>query len=97
MPLDIAIIGCGTAGQAVSIFLTDQGHRVTVFERAPELSPVGAGLLVQPTGQRVLDELGAGDSLRKVASPITHLVGTSLNGTRVLDLEIGRASCRERV
>jgi len=48
--LDIAVVGCGVAGQAAAILLADAGHKVTIFERFAEPHPVGAGLLLQPTG-----------------------------------------------
>ncbi|MEQ9617427.1 MAG: NAD(P)/FAD-dependent oxidoreductase [Phycisphaerales bacterium] len=86
MPLSVGIIGCGTAGQAASVFLRSAGHDVTVYERAPELSAVGAGLLVQPTGQRVLHELGVGERLGALASRVERLLGTSPDGRRVLDI-----------
>lgn len=57
-PLHIAIVGYGTAGQAAALLLARDGHRVEVFERAPEPGPVGAGFLLQPTGLQVLWELG---------------------------------------
>ena len=46
----IAIVGYGTAGQALALLLSRDGHAVEVFERAPQLGPVGAGFLLQPTG-----------------------------------------------
>lgn len=52
--LRIAVIGYGTAGQAVSILLTRDGHEVEIFERVPTPGPVGAGFLLQPSGLQVL-------------------------------------------
>ena len=49
-PLRIGIVGYGTGGQAASLLLARDGHRVEVFEQAPHLGPVGAGFLLQPTG-----------------------------------------------
>jgi 2-polyprenyl-6-methoxyphenol hydroxylase-like FAD-dependent oxidoreductase len=56
--LEIAVVGCGVAGTASAALLARAGHRVTLFERAPAPGPVGAGLLLQTSGQRVLDRLG---------------------------------------
>ena len=61
--LEGAIVGAGTAGPAAAIFLSRVGHRVRLFERAPVNLPVGAGFLLQPTGMRVLEELGLLDAL----------------------------------
>ena len=44
--MDIAIVGYGTAGQAAARLLQRQGHRLELFERAPQPRPVGAGLLL---------------------------------------------------
>lgn len=57
-PLRIAIVGFGSAGAASAILLAGDGHDVTLFERAAENSPIGAGFLLQPTGLAVLKELG---------------------------------------
>jgi 2-polyprenyl-6-methoxyphenol hydroxylase-like FAD-dependent oxidoreductase len=56
--LDVGIIGCGTAGSAAALLLTRAGHRVTVYERVPGPGPVGAGIVLQPTGQHALSRLG---------------------------------------
>ena len=53
----IAIVGCGFAGAAAALFLARDGHRVTVFEAVADPGPVGAGLLIQPTGALVLAEV----------------------------------------
>ena len=50
----VGVVGCGVAGQAAAILLADAGHAVTVFERFAEPRPIGAGLLLQPTGLAVL-------------------------------------------
>jgi 2-polyprenyl-6-methoxyphenol hydroxylase-like FAD-dependent oxidoreductase len=39
-------------------FLSEGGHEVTIFERFAEPRPLGAGLLLQPTGLAVLRALG---------------------------------------
>lgn len=57
-PLDAGIVGCGTAGPAAALFLARQGHRVTLYERVAEPGPVGAGIILQPSGMAVLAELG---------------------------------------
>lgn len=54
----IAIIGAGTAGLATAILFARQEIQVTLFEKAEQLQPVGAGLLLQPAGLAVFEHLG---------------------------------------
>ena len=54
----VAVVGCGTGGPAAALLLNAAGHDVEIFERFNTPSPIGAGLLLQPTGQAVLARLG---------------------------------------
>ncbi len=81
----IAVIGSGPCGQAVGAFLARDGHETTLFERAPELGPVGAGLLIQPTGLAVLADLGVRAELETLGRRIDRLHGVSATGRVVLD------------
>lgn len=85
--LDIAIVGYGTAGQAAARLLRRQGHRLELFERAPQPRPVGAGLLLQPTGMGVLAELGLLDAALECGEPIYQLIGETVRGRRVIDMD----------
>ncbi|ENW79044.1 hypothetical protein F909_03369 [Acinetobacter sp. ANC 3929] len=73
--LDFAIIGAGTAGLATAILLARAGHQVTIFEQVDELSPVGAGLLLQPAGLAVFEHLGVLDQALKLGAKVTGLEG----------------------
>src|SRR5687767_14401514 len=84
--LDVAVIGAGTAGAATALFLARSGHRVTVFERVARPGPVGAGILIQPTGQTVLDRLGLLDALAARAAPIEQLLCLRRTGAPLVDL-----------
>lgn len=86
-PLEVGVVGCGVAGQAAAILLSRQGHRVTVFERFAEPRPVGAGLLLQPTGLAVLDALGLGDGARAKGATVHGLQARTAGGRAVLDLD----------
>ena len=82
----IAIVGYGTAGQALAILLTRDGHRVEVFERAPQPGPVGAGFLLQPTGLQVLWRMGLLDAALAHGAPVTRLYGETPEGRGVMDM-----------
>lgn len=90
----VGVVGFGVAGAATSALLAEAGHEVTLFERAPELRPVGAGVLLQPSGQRALERLEALDRVRAGAARIDELVALAPNGRlvsrqRYSDLEPG--------
>jgi 2-polyprenyl-6-methoxyphenol hydroxylase-like FAD-dependent oxidoreductase len=84
--LDIGIVGYGTAGQAAALFLARAGHRVQIFERSPTLGPVGAGILLQPTGLAVLAYLGLLEHALECGARVERLVGHNLAGRSVMDM-----------
>jgi salicylate hydroxylase len=65
---DIAIVGAGIGGLAAAIALAQRRARVRVFEQAPALREVGAGLQVAPNGVAVLEALGLRDAAELKAS-----------------------------
>ena len=86
MPLRIAVVGCGTAGPAAALLLARAGHDVEVLERVPDPSPVGAGLLLQPTGMAVLRELGLLDAVERRGARVDRLHGETDAGRVVMDI-----------
>jgi 2-polyprenyl-6-methoxyphenol hydroxylase-like FAD-dependent oxidoreductase len=84
--LDIGVVGCGVAGQAAATFLSEAGHRVTLFERFAEARAVGAGLLLQPTGLAVLRALGLEDEALVRGAKVVGLKAKTASGRTVLDL-----------
>ncbi len=89
---NIAIIGCGPGGLASALFLARQGHDVTLFERFSEPKPLGSGLLIQPSGQQILQSLGLLHDIKQRASPVHQLHGISVhNNRRALDMKYEHA------
>ena len=60
---DIIIIGGGIGGLTCAIALTQRGHSVRVFEKTPQLQPVGAGLGLGINAMRVLQQLRIADEV----------------------------------
>ncbi len=85
--LKIAIAGAGPGGLAAALYLHRAGHHVTLLERFAEPSAVGSGLILQPTGLTVLDDLGLFDDIAALGSRIDRLFGAdATSGRTVLDV-----------
>lgn len=44
VPLDVTVVGAGLGGLACAIAFQRRGHRVTIFESAPQIAEIGAGI-----------------------------------------------------
>jgi 2-polyprenyl-6-methoxyphenol hydroxylase-like FAD-dependent oxidoreductase len=83
----IGIVGCGVAGLAAAVVLARVGgQRVTLIERAAKVGPVGAGLLLQPSGQMALGAMGLLDAAIKDAEPIEALHAWTHRGRTLVRL-----------
>jgi 2-polyprenyl-6-methoxyphenol hydroxylase-like FAD-dependent oxidoreductase len=90
--LDIGIVGCGTAGPAAALFLARAGHRVTIYERVAHPKAIGAGIILQPTGQAVLKRLGLADEVISRGERLDGLEVLRHGAGRLLDLSYSDVS-----
>ncbi|MFO1426007.1 MAG: FAD-dependent monooxygenase [Steroidobacteraceae bacterium] len=63
---DIALVGAGIAGLTAARALQLQGCRVRVYEQAPQLGEVGAGLTISPNATHALEAIGLGPELERI-------------------------------
>ncbi len=70
----IVIIGAGIGGLAAGLALQRRGFRVVVYERAPEIREIGAGVVIAPNARRALKDLGVDEALEAISScvPMLH-------------------------
>jgi salicylate hydroxylase len=59
----VAIVGGGIGGLAATLSLLHAGLDVQVYEQAPALGEVGAGIQISPNASRLLHRLGLGPAL----------------------------------
>lgn len=72
-----------------AVLLSEAGHAVTLLERFEQPQPLGAGLLIQPTGLRVLQRLGLHEQALQSGARVEGIDGRSDLGHSVLDLRYG--------
>jgi 2-polyprenyl-6-methoxyphenol hydroxylase-like FAD-dependent oxidoreductase len=96
--LAVAVAGAGIAGLSVALMLARDGHRVILFDQFEAPRPLGSGLILQPTGLAVLDELGLAEEIRALGAPIERLFGRTVpSGRIVLDVRYGGPAARRAV
>ena len=65
----IVIIGGGIGGLSLARELALRGIQSSVLERAAQLNPVGAGIIMNPNAMRVLERNGLADAVRADSWP----------------------------
>lgn len=76
MKKDITIIGAGLVGSLLSIYLAKRGHRVSIFERRPDMrkEKISAGrsinLALSDRGLLALDKVGLADEIKTISIPM---------------------------
>src|SRR5947208_15720769 len=59
----VAIVGGGICGLSLALNLRERGIACCVYERAPEIKPLGVGITLLPHAMREFTTLGLGDEL----------------------------------
>jgi salicylate hydroxylase len=79
----VAIIGAGIGGLAAAGALRQHGIETVVYERAPKLGEVGAGIQLGPNAVKVLRALGIERVLRPIASEPVNYVSLAWDDARL--------------
>lgn len=66
MTQTIAIIGAGLGGLSCALALARAGQPVRVYEQAPMLAEIGAGITLSSNASRVVIHLGLGEGLKRL-------------------------------
>lgn len=77
----IVIVGGGIGGLAAALALGREGFSASVYEQAPELLEVGAGIAVWPNAFRALERLGLGGEVLARAGRIERALWLGRDGT----------------
>jgi 2-polyprenyl-6-methoxyphenol hydroxylase-like FAD-dependent oxidoreductase len=85
----IGIVGGGIGGIAAALALRRVGVDAVVYERAPRLQEVGAGMMLWPNATRVLRELGLLEEVVAHSGPSTHFLVQSKTGRVLMKIALG--------
>jgi len=92
----IALIGAGIAGLTAALALQRRGFRPVVYEQAPQLGEVGAGLTASPNSTHGLEDIGLGPGLARLACKPDRAGALHYRTGEVLvDQERGEAALRQ--
>ena len=82
--LNIAIVGAGYGGAAAAKALSLLGARVNVYEQAPEIREVGAGIGLRPSTMDRFRQWGIFDAIAKVSSPSDYFEILTATGQPIM-------------
>jgi salicylate hydroxylase len=86
----VLIVGGGLGGLVAAACLLKQGHDVRVFEQAPKLGEVGAGIQISANAGRVFQYLGIEDAVARAgALPAEYRFRTFDTGEVLQRIEFG--------
>jgi 2-polyprenyl-6-methoxyphenol hydroxylase-like FAD-dependent oxidoreductase len=87
---EIAIVGGGIGGIAAAVALHQADINVVVYEKAPRLREVGAGMMLWPNATRVLREIGLLDGVLARGGRNTNFLVRASCGKILMDIALGR-------
>lgn len=89
MKFKFAVLGGGIGGLATAVALANAGQSVDVFERAPAIREVGAGLSLWPNATYALREIGVLDECLNKAHPFDRICVRRPDGKSLMNIPVG--------
>lgn len=94
----ISIIGAGIGGLTLGNILKQHQYDFTVYESAPEIKPVGAGIMMAVNAMQVFDKLGLKEKIEKAGNKVHRIIIANeslktISRTEVKELEARYNSC----
>ena len=87
-----AIVGAGIGGLTLAIALQRKGFNVSVFENAPSLKPLGAGLALAANAVNAFSEIGIADVVLNAGSILRKLMIKDDSGRTLAETDSEKVS-----
>ena len=71
--MNTAIIGAGIGGLTTALTLQQRNINVAIYEGAPAIKPVGAGIIMANNAMQVFQQLGIQSAIEKAGNKISRL------------------------
>lgn len=76
----VTIIGAGIGGLTLANALSHKGIALELFEQAPKIKPLGAGIILPPNAMRIYRALGLEDQIKQIGHSVEHFCVMSQTG-----------------
>jgi 2-polyprenyl-6-methoxyphenol hydroxylase-like FAD-dependent oxidoreductase len=84
--ISVAVLGGGIAGLTAAIALRQMGYEVTVLEAAPEIKPLGAGLVLAANAMKALARIGIADKVIPAGHQLSRFTLLTQSGSILNEL-----------
>lgn len=84
----MAIIGAGIGGLTLALALKQAGLPFTVYESAPEINPVGAGIVMANNAMQIFEKLGIKEKIENAGCKISSLKITNEQLQPILKVDL---------
>jgi 2-polyprenyl-6-methoxyphenol hydroxylase-like FAD-dependent oxidoreductase len=85
---EITIIGAGIAGLTAALALQQKGCKVTIYESASEIKPVGAGIVMASNAMQIFKKLGIADKIQMAGNRISSMTITDERLSQISSVEL---------
>jgi len=86
--MKIAIIGGGIGGLTTALALKKNGIDAIVYESAPEIKPVGAGIIMANNAMQVFEKLGVRNKIEHAGCKISNIKITDAQLNTISEVEL---------
>ena len=91
--VDVVVVGAGGGGAVLGLLLAKKGIRTLVLEQAAGPPQGIRGEILQPNGQKILDDLGLLNRLpQNAVHPVRHFHFRQIGGRRLCSIDYGELS-----